>query len=347
MFPLLDLLSVVIPVYNEEPTLPLLLVNLREALADLPCRVELLFVNDGSGDKTRHILANAAAEDDRVRVVELSRNFGQEKALTAGLDFAAGDAVVVMDADLQDPPELIPTLVERYCQGYDIVYAQRTRRHGETWLRRGAVSLFYWLMRVAVQTELPDNAGKFRLMSRAVVDAFKQMREQHRFMPGMVTWLGFRQIAVPFQRPARAAGWTHHVLRKRFASAWGAITSFSGLPLRLSLVAGVLLILIAVATATVTAYQVIVLRDAVSEWISLACLQTGLSGITLVSLGLIGDYLARMYDELKRRPLYVIRDLVNVAMPAVLPNSSFFQASPIPATNPLARPFNGDKVSSS
>ena len=310
----LKLISLVLPVFNEEEVLPLLLPRLYALAARLPCPVEIIFVNDGSRDRTGQLLAAAAASRPEVKVIEFSRNFGHQAAITAGTDFAAGDAVVVMDADLQDPPELVLAMVEKYRQDYDVVYAQRTTRHGETHFKRWTAALFYWLMRRLVHEDLPENVGDFRLMSREVVTALRQLREQHRFVRGMVTWVGFRQVALQFERPARAAGHTKYPLRKMLAFAWRAISSFSGVPLRLALYGGVLLILVSLGYAGWAVYKAMVLGETVRGWASLVCLQVGLSGVTFLIMGLVGDYIARIYEEIKGRPLYVVRGLANITL---------------------------------
>lgn len=308
----LRLISLVLPIFNEEAVLPLLLPRLHALLEKLPARTEVIFVNDGSRDRTGELLAGAAALDQRIKVVELSRNFGHQLAITAGIDIAAGDVVVVMDADLQDPPEVVPVMIERYREGYDVVYGQRARRHADTVFKRLTAKLFYWVMRKAVYHELPENAGDFRLMSRQVAEALCQLREQHRFIRGMVAWLGFRQTGVEFERPARPAGASKFPLRKMLAFAWQAIASFSGLPLRLGLALGVALILLAVGYAGYATYMKIVEKETVPGWASLVCLLVGLSGVIIAMLGLIGDYIARIYEELKGRPLYIVRTLINV-----------------------------------
>lgn len=310
-----DTLSLVVPIYNEEPVIPLLLNRLRELLDRLPCKAEVLFVNDGSCDQSQRQLVEAATQDPRFCVIALSRNFGQQIAITAGTDFACGDAVVVMDADLQDPPELILAMLEHFRQGYDVVYAVRTKRFGETWFKRCSAAAFYWIMRRLVRSDLPKNTGDFRLMSRKVVDALRQMREQHRFLRGMVAWIGFPQIAIPFERPARPAGTTKYPVRKMLAFAWRAITSFSGLPLRMAMVAGALLMVLAAIGSLFAAYRSMVSATAVADSIWLGCLQVGLSGTMLLFMGLMGDYMARIYDELKSRPLYLIQDAVNLSWP--------------------------------
>ncbi|HEV2445737.1 MAG TPA: glycosyltransferase family 2 protein, partial [Candidatus Sulfopaludibacter sp.] len=231
-------LSLVIPVFNEEAVLPLTLARLRSVLQAMGCDYEIVFVNDGSRDRTFDILDREAAADSRIKAVSFSRNFGHQAAVTAGLDFASGDAVVVMDADLQDPPELLPKMVELYRQGYDVVSPQRTSREGETWFKRQTANLFYGLMRKLADANMPKQVGDFRLLSREAVRAMRQFREQHRFMRGMVAWLGLKEVLLPFERQARAAGETKYPLWKMLRFSWTAITSFSAVPLRLTMSLG-------------------------------------------------------------------------------------------------------------
>jgi dolichol-phosphate mannosyltransferase len=330
----LELISIVVPVFNEEAVVPLLLPRVRALLEQLPAKAEVIFVDDGSRDRTGELLAAAAAEDMRIKVLEFSRNFGHQIAITAGTDFASGDVVVIMDADLQDPPEVVLEMIRKYQDGYDAVYGRRTVRHGESWFKRATARCFYWIMRKAVHQELPDNAGDFRLVSRQVADAFRQLRERHRFVRGMVTWLGFQQTAVDFERPARAAGETKYPLRKMLGFAWRAVTSFSGLPLRIGLAVGVLMMLAAFVYAGYAVFVALVMRDAVPGWASLVCLLVGLSGMIITMLGLIGDYVARIYEELKARPLYIVRSMRNLDVAAyagaqaVVPSASTLPIAP-------------------
>ena len=240
------LLSVVIPVYDEEEALPALLAALRPVLDMLECEYEILFVDDGSRDGSRKLLDAVAAADARVKVLGFSRNFGHQAAITAGLDIAAGDAVVVMDADLQDPPELLPELVELYRQGFDVVSAQRVGRTGETAFKRATAGVFYGLMRRAVDPRLQPQVGDFRLLSRAAVTGLRGFREQHRFLRGLVAWLGLKEAIVPFHRPPRVAGTTKYPTWKMVRFAWTAISSFSALPLRLCLAGGLALVCLGV-----------------------------------------------------------------------------------------------------
>ncbi len=220
--------------------------------------------------------------------------------------------VVVLDADLQDPPELVSAMIEQYQAGFDVVYAQRNVRHGETWLKRLSAAGFYWLMKAAVHKNLPPNVGDFRLMSRPVVHALRQLREQHRFVRGMVTWLGFRQTAIQFERPARAAGQSKYPLRKMLSLAWRAISSFSALPLRIPVGMGLLMTLGPIAYG-LSAVCCLLAGFDVAWWSWLVCLQVALSGVTLFAVGVTGDYVGRIYDELKDRPLYVVAALQNVS----------------------------------
>jgi polyisoprenyl-phosphate glycosyltransferase len=307
------LLSLVIPVYNEEQALPCLLDALPPVLDKLACQHEIVFVDDGSRDATRRLLTEAAGRDSRIKVLGFSRNFGHQAAITAGLDYAAGDAVGVMDCDLQDPPELLADMVALYRQGYDVVSAQRVGREGESFFKRVTAALFYNLMRRAVDERLKAQVGDFRLFSRAAVTAIRGLREQHRFMRGMVAWLGLREAVIPFRRPPRVAGTTKYPAWKMARFAWTAISSFSALPLKLSLVGGLLLTAFGIFYSVSVIYEAIVLRTTVRGWSSLVCLQLLFSGAVLTALGLIGDYVARIYEEVKGRPLYVLTEAINLS----------------------------------
>lgn len=307
-----QLLSIVIPVWNEQEVLPLLIDALTELAKRLPCEVEWILVNDGSQDMSRSILFEWAEKDKRVKVIDFSRNFGHQSALTAGMDFAQGDAVVIMDADLQDPPELILDMLERYKEGYDVVYAQRTKRHGESLFKRITATGFYWIMRRFVYDDLPENTGDFRLMSREVVLAIRQLREGQRFLRGLTAWLGFHQIAVPFERPPRAAGETKFPITKMIRFAWDAILSFSGMPLRLASYGGSLVFLFGFLYGIFALYSRFVSHNTIPGWTSMIVLQCIIGGMLLICLGTIGEYVGRIYEEIKFRPLYVVAKTVNV-----------------------------------
>jgi len=306
------LLSIVIPAFNEEPIIPALQERLTRFLATLPCKVEVIVVNDGSSDRTLELLTDWAAADGRIRVLGLARNFGHQAAVTAGLDRAAGDAVVILDADLQDPPEAIHDMLARYRQGYDVVYGQRISRDGESVAKRLTAWLFYRLMRLLIYRDLPADAGDFRLISRPCLDAVRSMRETHRFIRGMVAWTGFAQTAVPYQRGPRAAGRSKYPFGKMLKFAWTAAVSFSPLPLRLGLVLGFVVAAIGVAFgAFVIAGRIFGWYRPAPGWASLVVLITLLGGAVLISNGILGEYVGRIFEESKARPLYIVAQSAN------------------------------------
>jgi glycosyltransferase involved in cell wall biosynthesis len=309
------MLSVVIPVYNEAEALPFLFRSLHQVLRNMDCDYEVILVNDGSRDETQQLLVTASAADRRIKVLGFSRNFGHQAAITAGLDFATGDAVVVMDADLQDPPELLPEMIELFRRGYDVVSAQRIRRDGETIFKRATASLFYWIMRHLVDEHMLPEVGDFRLFSRAAIVAIRNFREQHRFMRGLVAWLGLKEVIVPFHRQERSGGDTKYSLVKMLRFAWTAISSFSALPLRFSLAVGVFVAFGGFSYLFYTVYAALVLKVTIPGWASLVALQVIFSGVTLIAIGLLGDYVARIYEESKGRPLYVLSETVNLRKP--------------------------------
>ncbi|MFI5381051.1 MAG: glycosyltransferase family 2 protein [Tepidisphaerales bacterium] len=301
-----ELLSVVIPFYNEEDVLPLI----RSAFAGLPemprVQIEFILVNDGSTDNTLEQLLAWADADPRVTVVGLARNFGHQAALTAGLDLAAGDAVITMDADLQDPPEVIPEMLAEYRRGYDVVYARRTARHGEGAFKRFCAWLFYRLMRWLVHRDLPADCGDFRLVSRRCLDALKTMREEHRFLRGMVAWVGFAQTTVPFERHPRAAGETKYPLHKLIRLAWTAAISFSPAPLRLSLGFGMGLALVGFADGAYAVARYLLGYSNPWGWTSLMVVVCLVGAAILISIGILGEYIGRIFEQMKGRPLYIV-----------------------------------------
>ena len=306
------LLSVVMPVYNEAEVLPKTFQTLRKVLAGTVWSYELIFVDDGSRDTTAEVLRQEAGTDSRVKVLNFSRNFGHQAAVTAGLDFAAGDAVVVMDADLQDPPELLPVMLEKFEQGYDVISAQRARRETDTWFKKMTAASFYWVMQHMADERILPEVGDFRMFSRRALLAIRQFREQHRFMRGLIAWLGLKEITVPFDRAPRAAGETKYPLSKMLRFAWTAISSFSAMPLRLSIGLGILLTAVGFVYFAYALYQAYITHDVVHGWTSVVVLQCLFSGGILVVLGLIGDYIARIYEESKGRPLYVVSETCNI-----------------------------------
>jgi glycosyltransferase involved in cell wall biosynthesis len=310
--PLPYLLSIVIPIYNEEPVIALLQASIDSLIPKLPCAVEVVLVDDGSQDGTFRLLSQWAAENARVKVLSLSRNFGHQSAATAGLDFASGDAIVLMDADLQDPPELIFPMLERYCEGYDVVYAQRIAREGEGWFKRVTAWAFYRLMRLMIHPDLPVDVGDYRLVSRPCLNALNQLRETHRFLRGMVAWVGFPQTAVQFRRPPRVAGYTKYPFRKMLAFASNAALSFSAFPLKLLFGAGFFMAGAGFAYGLYAICRVLLGLYVVPGWTSLIVVQCIIGGSILMGLALVGTYVARIFEEVKARPLYIVARSVNV-----------------------------------
>lgn len=308
-----QLVSLVIPLFNEEKVMEQLKRRLYEFALAIKLPLELVFVNDGSHDSTGDLIRAWGLSDRRVKLVDLSRNFGHQAAVTAGVDFASGDVVVIMDGDLQDPPELIVEMLEEYRLGFDVVYAQRVRRHGETYFKLITARLFYLFMRRFVHKDLPENTGDFRLMSRNVVDALAHLREGHRFLRGMVTWLGFRQTSIKFERPERIAGETKYPIRKMMKFAWDAVLSFSSIPLKVASMFGIMVILVGIGLGTWSVYRKLIYDDLVQGWPTLVVLNCLVGGTILICLGMIGEYVGRIFEEIKQRPLYVVRDLVNMS----------------------------------
>ncbi len=305
------LVSIVVPFLNEEANLPLLYDRLVAALGHGPERLEMLFVDDGSSDGSVPWLKARAAEDPRVKLLRLSRNFGHQLAITAGLDYAGGDAVIIMDADLQDPPEVTPELLAQWRNGFEIVYAVRRSREGETWIKKMLAAGFYRIFHRITKVNMPMNAGDFRLLDRRVVRAMRQVRETHRFMRGLTCWTGFAQTAVHYDRAARHSGVTKYPTWKSAQLAWDAITSFSGTPLRWVTGLGILIALLGVAKAVEIVVQKIVNPDGfVAGWTTTVCFVLVIGGLQLLCLGLIGQYVSRVFEETKKRPLYFVRETV-------------------------------------
>jgi len=312
-------LSVVIPCYNEEASLDELhrrvSASCRGAVGD---DYELVLVNDGSSDRTWARLCALAEHDPHLRGVDLTRNYGHQSAVTAGLSLARGERVLLMDADLQDPPELLPQLMAQMDAGFDVVYGQRARREGDGLFKRATAALFYRFLRRLADVDIPKDTGDFRLMRRTVVEALNALPEQHRFVRGMVAWVGFRQVAVPYAREKRHGGESHYPFWKMASLAVDAITSFSVVPLRL---------IVMLAGATFLASLLLMLYagiswawfKAVPGWTSLISVVLFLGSVQLLSLGIIGEYIGRIFIESKRRPVFLIREVVSAGHPAGSP----------------------------
>jgi glycosyltransferase involved in cell wall biosynthesis len=306
--------SLVLPVFNEEQVLPELLRRLSLLLAELdPAnRWEVLFVNDGSADRTRQLIEQACQSERRLRLINLSRNFGHQIAIT----------VVIMDADLQDPPELIAEMLQRYAEGYDVVYAVRRQRQGEGWFKRASAALFYRTLKRVVGVAIPTDTGDFRLMSRRTVLALRGLREANRFVRGLVAWVGFRQTAVYYDRAARFAGDTHYPLHKMLRFASDGIVSFSALPLRVATLLGVLSGVVAMGVAVWVLGVVLTGTQAVPGWATLMFAVSVSSSAQLLMIGILGEYLGRVYDEVKRRPLYLVDTTQNLPPVAERPRAA-------------------------
>lgn len=301
-------LSLVIPMHNESEVLDILFTRLDEVIASIGVRTEIVCVDDGSRDDTLARLRERAKSDPRLRVLPLARNFGKEAALTAGLDRATGDLVVPLDADLQDPPELIADFIALWEQGYDVVYGIRSDRASDSFSKRMTAGLFYRLFNQLSDYPIPADTGDFRLMDRAVVDALKQLPERNRFNKGLFAWVGFRQIGVPYVRPARAAGSTQWASPALWRLAIDGITSFSTAPLRVWSVIGFLAALVAVLAAGGLVLRVLLYGRDVPGYASLMVVVLFCFALQMVAFGVMGEYLGRLYQEAKGRPIYLLRD---------------------------------------
>jgi len=300
--------TIIAPVYNEVESLPVLFERVRQVMDTTGEPWELVLVDDGSSDGSTDVIRQMAREDQRVRPVIFARNFGHQIAVTAGLDYSRGKAVVINDADLQDPPEVILDFIAKWREGYQVVYAVRAEREGETWFKLFTASLFYRLIFRITDVKIPLDTGDFRLLDRKVVEVFKHMRERHRFLRGMSAWAGFRQIGIPYKRAARFAGQTKYPFRKMLKLAINAITGFSYFPLQMATYMG----FFSASLSLIIIPIVIVMRATGSQEFSgqastlIAVLFLG--GVQLISLGILGEYIGRIYDEVKGRPLYIVNE---------------------------------------
>jgi glycosyltransferase involved in cell wall biosynthesis len=304
----LRLLSLVVPVFNEEASIAPFLAAILPALAPIGAEVELIFVDDGSTDGTRRAIRAARESDQRIRLVAFSRNFGKEPAISAGIERARGEAVVIIDVDLQHPPELIREFVARWREGYDVVYGVRSDRSGDSRRKRLLAPLFYRGFNRIAQRPIPIDAGDFRLLDRRAVDALKQLPERNRFMKGLYDWIGFRQLGIPFTPAPRASGRSKFSLRKLWSLALDATTGFSSVPLRVWTFAGFLVATVAFAYGLLILIRALVHGTDVPGYASTMVVVLFLGGVQLVSLGVIGEYLSRLFIESKQRPLYIVEE---------------------------------------
>jgi len=301
-------ITVVVPVFNEKESLPELYRRMSEALDSLGETWELIFVDDGSQDGSTEIIRQLAKQDDRVTPIIFARNFGHQIAVTAGLDYSRGQAVVIIDADLQDPPEIIPELIEKWREGYQVVYAVRSEREGETWLKTATASMFYRLIFRITDVKIPLDTGDFRLLDRKVVDVMCRMRERHRFLRGMAAWVGFRQVGVPYRRAARFAGVTKYPFRKMLRLALNAITGFSYFPLQVATYIGFISAGISIIVIPFVVGLRLLGSQAFFGQASTLLAVLFLGGVQLICVGILGEYIGRIYDEVKGRPLYIVSE---------------------------------------
>ncbi len=301
--------SIIAPIYNESQSLPELYRRVREVMDSTGEPWELILVDDGSTDGSTEIIRQFSASDKRVRPVIFARNFGHQLAVTAGLDYARGGAVVIIDADLQDPPEVILDLIAKWREGYEVVYAVRGEREGESWFKLATASLFYRIIYRITDVKIPLDTGDFRLLDRKVVDVLRQMRERHRFLRGMSVWVGFKQTGVEYRRAARFAGQTKYPFKKMFKFAWDAITSFSFLPLQVATYLGFISAGISILAIPIVAVMRITgTQEAFAGQATTLIAVLFLGGVQLISLGILGEYIGRLYDEARGRPLYIVRE---------------------------------------
>jgi glycosyltransferase involved in cell wall biosynthesis len=333
------MLSIVVPVYNERPVLPDFHERLGAVLDSMGADAEVLYVDDGSGDGSSDLIAGLQQRDRRVSLIRLSRNFGKEVAITAGLDHCRGGAAVIIDADLQHPPELIPALVEQWRAGFDVVYARRTERQGETALKKLSAQYFYRLLQRLSDVPIPADAGDYRLLSRRAVDALVGLRERHRFMKGLFAWIGFPQTSVPYRQQPRHAGDTKWNYWRLWNFALEGITSFTTVPLRIASYLGIVAALTALLFAAWIVFKTLVWGEPVPGYPSLMVVILFLGGLQLAALGVIGEYLGRTYNEVKQRPLYLV-DAYQPSQPgaAVAPRSTGRECEPAAAGALLAPP---------
>jgi dolichol-phosphate mannosyltransferase len=303
-------ISIVVPMYNEEQVVLESYTRLKGVMETLNEPYEMIFVNDGSRDATAQILRRICADDPTVHLIDFSRNFGHQTAITAGMDYSSGQAVVVIDADLQDPPEVIPELIAKWREGFDVVYGTRGERKGETFFKRFTSAAFYRLLNILSDVEIPVDTGDFRLIDRKVCDALKTVKEHNRYVRGIISWLGFRQAGVEYVRDKRFAGETKYPLKKMLRFAFDGITSFSIKPLKISSYVGAAVSLLSFIYLLVVVFMKLFTDQTITGWASVMAVSLFFNGVVLMMLGIIGEYIGRIYDEAKGRPLYVVREVV-------------------------------------
>jgi polyisoprenyl-phosphate glycosyltransferase len=301
--------SLVIPIYNEESTIPALYQRVSTVMDELDDTSELIFINDGSQDRSLELLRELYDRDERVVYLSLARNFGHQIAVTAGLNYVRGAAIIVLDGDLQDPPELIPDLLALWRQGYQVVYAQRTKRVQEGWFKRLCAYVFYRILKHLADVDIPTDTGDFCLMDRQVVDLLNQMPERNRYLRGLRAWVGFNQIAIEFDRNARYGGAVKYTFAKSLALAIDGLVSFSSVPLRLSTYLGLCSAFLAIVMAILVLYWRVFTSSTLTGFATIAIAIFFLGAVQLISIGILGEYIGRIYEEVKHRPLYTLSEV--------------------------------------
>lgn len=304
------LLSIVVPVYNEQEVIGETYKRLSGVFKDYFMNIEYIFINDGSKDSTYFKLTEIAKSNPQVRIINFARNFGHQIAITAGMDYAKGDAVVVIDADLQDPPQVILEMVEKWKEGYEVIYGKRLTREGETFFKKFTAKMFYRFLDSMTDVKLPVDVGDFRLIDRKVCNAMKSLPERSRYVRGLVSWVGFKQASVEYKREKRFAGETKYPLKKMIKLAGDGIFSFSYKPLKLATFTGMIVSAISFIYLIVVLIQKFIKNDVASGWASSMAVSLFFNGVMLIVLGIMGEYVGRIYEEVKARPLYIVGDLV-------------------------------------
>ncbi|NNE30389.1 MAG: glycosyltransferase family 2 protein [Saprospiraceae bacterium] len=301
-------ISVVIPTYNEEENIPLLYNRLKSTVSDLGLSHEFIFVNDGSRDRSMQQVRQLSTQDPAVKFVDFSRNFGHQIAVTAGLDHSSGDSVVIIDADLQDPPEVIADLYKKMKEGYEVVYAKRASREGESWLKKWTAKSFYRILGKLTNIKIPVDTGDFRIVDRRVVELLKEMPEQNKYLRGQIAWMGFNQTFISYDRKERYAGETGYNYRKMFRFAIDGVTAFSDIPLKIVSYFGLIVSGFAFVVMIFALYARFILKDYEPGWTSLILSVLFIGGVQMIAIGIIGEYLSRINTNIRNRPLYIVRD---------------------------------------
>ncbi|MCU0417376.1 MAG: glycosyltransferase family 2 protein [Cytophagaceae bacterium] len=304
----MEKISIIIPIYNEEQNIEKLYVRSKQVVIQLPVEYEFVFVNDGSKDQSLEIIKNIASIDSHIKYLDFSRNFGHQIAVTAGIDNCSGSKIVIIDADLQDPPELIIQMYEKMQEGYEVVYAKRISRKGESVLKKITAKLFYRMLSSITSVEIPVDTGDFRMIDKKIIDVLKKMPEQHKFLRGQISWIGFRQTFIEYDRDERNGGTTGYTYKKMIRFALDGITSFSNLPLKFATVSGFIVSGIAFLIMLYALYSRFILKDFVPGWTSLILSVLFIGGVQLISIGIIGEYISRLSDNVRNRPLYIIKE---------------------------------------